>query len=124
MDNKNFEELLSKGLIIFDFDGTLGDTRQNIVTTMQMTIAELHLPHRSEEECAATIGLPLAGCFRTLFPNIQDEMIPRCAETYRRLFNENMKTIQPQAFPGVVETLSILHQKGYTLTIASSRSHN
>ena len=115
---------MNKGLIIFDFDGTLGDTRRNIIMTMQMTIAELHLPNRSEEECAATIGLPLAGCFKTLFPEIQDEFILRCAETYRRLFNENLKTIQPQAFPGVVETLSILHQKGLTLTIASSRSHN
>ena len=115
---------MNKGLIIFDFDGTLGDTRRNIVTTMQMTIAELHLPNRSEEECAATIGLPLAECFRTLFPDIQDEFISRCAETYRRFFNENLKTIQPEAFPGVVETLSILHQEGFTLTIASSRSHN
>ncbi len=110
-------------LIIFDFDGTLGDTRQNIVTTMQMTIEELHLPNRSEEECAATIGLPLAGCFRTLFPDIQEELITRCAETYRRVFNENLKNIRPEAFPGVVETLAILHQKGFTLTIASSRSH-
>jgi phosphoglycolate phosphatase len=91
---------------------------------MQMTIAELHLPNRSEEECAATIGLPLAGCFRTLFPDIQDELIPRCAETYRRFFNENLKTIHPEAFPAVVETLSILHQKGFVLTIASSRSRN
>ena len=115
---------MSKGLIIFDFDGTLGDTRRNIVTTMQMTIAELHLPIRSEEECAATIGLPLAGCFRTLLPDIQEELIPRCAETYRRFFNENLKTIHPEAFPGVVETLSILHQKGFVLTIASSRSRN
>ena len=115
---------MRKGLIIFDFDGTLGDTRRNIVTTMQMTIAELHLPNRSEEECAATIGLPLAGCFKTLFPDIQDELIPLCAETYRKFFNENLKTIQPEAFPGVVETLSILHQKGFTLTIASSRSRN
>ena len=115
---------MSKGLIIFDFDGTLGDTRRNIVTTMQMTIAELHLPIRSEEECAATIGLPLAGCFRTLFPDIQEELIPRCAEKYRRFFNENLKTIHPEAFPGVVETLSILHQKGFVLTIASSRSRN
>ena len=48
---------MNKGLIIFDFDGTLGDTRRNIVTTMKMTIAELQLPNRSEEECAATIGL-------------------------------------------------------------------
>ena len=115
---------MSIRLIIFDFDGTLGDTRRNIVTTMQMTIAELHLPSRSEEECAATIGLPLAECFRTLFPDIQEELIPRCAETYRRFFNENLKTIQPEAFPGVVETLSILHQNGFTLTIASSRSRN
>jgi len=115
---------MNKGLIIFDFDGTLGDTRRNIVTTMQMTIKELHLPNRSDEECAATIGLPLAGCFRTLFPDIQDEFIPRCAETYRRLFNENLKTIHPEAFPGVVETLSVLHQEGFTLTIASSRSRN
>ena len=115
---------MSKGLIIFDFDGTLGDTRRNIVTTMQMTIEELHLPNRSEEECAATIGLPLAGCFRTLFPDIQEELIPRCAETYRRFFNENLKNIHPEAFPGIVETLAILHQKGLTVTIASSRSHN
>ena len=115
---------MNKGLIIFDFDGTLGDTRRNIVMTMQMTITELHLSNRSEDECAATIGLPLAGCFRTLFPDLQEGLISRCAETYRRLFNENLKNIRPEAFPDVVETLSVLHQKGFTLTIASSRSHN
>lgn len=115
---------MNKGLIVFDFDGTLGDTRRNIVTTMQMTIAELRLPYRSEQECAATIGLPLTGCFRTLFPDTQDELVLLCAETYRRLFNENLKNFRPEAFPGVVETLSILHQKGFMLTIASSRSHN
>ena len=80
-------------LIIFDFDGTLGDTRRNIVTT-------------------------------TLFPDIQEELITRCSETYRRIFNENLKKIQPQAFPGVVDTLAALHQKGIVLTIASSRSRN
>ena len=45
---------MSIKLIIFDFDGTLGDTRRNIVTTMQMTIKELQLPSRTEAECAAT----------------------------------------------------------------------
>ena len=111
-------------LVIFDFDGTLGDTRQNIVTTMQMTIKELHLPERHETECASTIGLPLAGCFQTLFPDAEDYLIARCAETYRRIFNENLQTIHPQPFPHVVETLSVLHQQGFKLAIASSRSHN
>ena len=115
---------MSIKLIIFDFDGTLGDTRRNIVTTMQMAIKEMQLPERSEAECASTIGLPLAGCFRTLFPDIQDELIPRCAETYRRIFNENLQKITPEAFPGVVKTLKTLKEEGFVLTIASSRSRN
>ena len=115
---------MSIKLIIFDFDGTLGDTRRNIVTTMQMAIKEMQLPERSESECASTIGLPLAGCFRTLFPDIQEELIPRCAETYRRIFNENLRKITPEAFPGVVKTLKNLKERGLTLTIASSRSRN
>ena len=115
---------MSIKLIIFDFDGTLGDTRRNIVTTMQMTIKEMQLPERSEAKCASTIGLPLAGCFRTLFPDIQVELIPRCAETYRRIFNENLQKITPEAFPVVVKTLKTLKEQGFTLTIASSRSRN
>ena len=115
---------MSIKLIIFDFDGTLGDTRRNIVMTMQMTIKEMQLPERSEAECASTIGLPLAGCFRTLFSDIQDELIPRCAETYRRIFNENLQKITPEAFPGVVKTLKTLKEQGFVLTIASSRSRN
>lgn len=50
-------------LIIFDFDGTLGDTRHNIVLTMQQTMVELHLPVADEAACAATIGLPLEDCW-------------------------------------------------------------
>lgn len=110
-------------LIIFDFDGTLGDTRQNIVTTMQMTIDELALPKRSDDECASTIGLPLAGCFKTLYPDLQDEKLQVCAETYRRIFSQNLQTIKPQTFPHVNETLKELKARGLALTIASSRSH-
>lgn len=110
-------------LIIFDFDGTLGDTRRNIVTTMQMTIAELGLPYRSDTECASTIGLPLYGCFETLFPDTDKTIIQQCTDTYRRIFQENLQTIKPQAFPKVVETLHALKGKGLTLAIASSRNH-
>jgi phosphoglycolate phosphatase len=114
---------MRKRLIIFDFDGTLGDTRRTIVTTMQMTIKELQLLGRSDDECAATIGLPLIGCFKAMFPDLQAEQIQQCADTYRRIFNENQRIIKPQAFPHVVEILSALKEQGFTLTIASSRSH-
>lgn len=110
-------------LIIFDFDGTLGDTRRNIVTTMQMTISELGLSGRSDDECASKIGLPLDGCFEALYPEESKETIQLCTDTYRRIFQENLLTMKPQVFPKVKETLPALKERGYTLTIASSRSH-
>ena len=110
-------------LIIFDFDGTLGDTRRNIVTTMQMTIAELGLSGRTDDECTSKIGLPLDGCFEALYPEEAKETIQHCTDTYRRIFLENLLTMKPQVFPKVKETLRVLTEQGYTLTIASSRWH-
>lgn len=110
-------------LVIFDFDGTLGDTRQNIVTTMQMTIAEMGLTSRTDNQCASTIGLPLTGCFKSLYPQADNTTILECAETYRRIFKENILTIHPKTFPMVKETLQLLKDKGMLIAIASSRSH-
>ncbi|MBR6884958.1 MAG: HAD family hydrolase [Prevotella sp.] len=107
--------------VILDFDGTMGDTRSLIVKTMQQTIAELHLPHRTEEQCASMIGLPLKQTFLELIP-MSDEMGDRCAETYRRLFFENNQPGVVPVFPHVIETIEALYAKGVLLTIASSRS--
>ena len=52
--------------IIFDFDGTLGDTRHNIVVTLQATMRDLGLEVRSVEECVSTIGLTLEDSFLTM----------------------------------------------------------
>lgn len=109
-------------LIIFDFDGTLGDTRRNILLTMRQTLEELSLPVACEEECAATIGLPLRDCFLQLFPDLSDELADRCAATYRHIFDINKKQLVPALFPHVRETLAELYARGYILTVASSRS--
>ena len=100
-------------LIIFDFDGTLGDTRGNIVRTMQMTIAELGLAGRTDDECASKIGLPLDGCFEALYPDESKETFLLCADTYRRIFQDNLLTMKPQVFPKVKETLTALKGLGY-----------
>ena len=109
-------------LIILDFDGTLADTRGLIVKTMQQTLEALGLESRTDDQCAAMIGLPLKQAFTHLLP-MTDEMGERCVETYRRIFNENNALYVIPTFPHVIETLHQLHEQGYTLTIASSRSN-
>ena len=109
-------------LIILDFDGTLADTRGLIVKTMQQTLEALGLETRTDDQCAAMIGLPLKQAFTDLIP-MTDEMGERCVETYRCIFNENNALYVIPTFPHVIETLHQLHEQGYTLTIASSRSN-
>ena len=106
--------------LILDFDGTLGDTKALIVKTMQQTINELSLPSRTDAECAAMIGLPLKQTFTDMIP-MSDEMGDKCAEVYRRLFDINNVKGIVSIFPHVAETISAVHDKGVTLTIASSR---
>ena len=108
-------------LIVFDFDGTLGDTRANIVTTMRETIRTMGLPPVDEEAIAATIGLTLEDGFRQMFPGLSDEDTLRCAALYREIFERTRKTLVPSLFPHVKETLAALKARGYVLTVASSR---
>jgi phosphoglycolate phosphatase len=109
-------------LIILDFDGTLADTRGLIVKTMQQTLDALGLEPRTDDQCAAMIGLPLKQAFTDLLP-MTDEMGEQCVETYRRIFNANNALYIIPTFPNVLETLHQLHEQGYILTIASSRSN-
>ena len=109
-------------LVILDFDGTMADTRSLIVRTMQKVIATLHLDKRTDEECAAMIGLPLRETFTTLLP-ISKEQGLECERLYREIFAASDPIKSVQLFPKVLETIAGLHSKGITLTIASSRGH-
>ena len=108
--------------IIFDFDGTIGDSQSLIVKTLQDTMRARKLEVKSEEACAKTIGLRLDEAFVSLF-GMSDEEGMECAATYREIFLDNKKTMIVQPFPHVIETLRALHRQGYVLGMASSRNH-
>ena len=108
-------------VIIFDFDGTLCDTRSNIIIAFRATMEHLGLDMRDEETCGATIGLTLRDGFKSMYPDFDDAKIDYCVETYRQIFAERRKELMPDLFPGVKETLEALHKRGYRMTIATSR---
>ena len=109
-------------MVILDFDGTIADTAAVIIKTTQATISELGLPSRTDEQCAAMIGLRLVEIPPVLFPecDIDGDLY---AGTYRRLFHKFNTEGAVEVYPNVVETLKTLKAKGLILTIASSRSH-
>ena len=108
--------------IIFDFDGTIGDSQALIVKTLQDTMRARNLEVKSDEACAKTIGLRLDEAFVVLF-GMSDAEGLECAATYREIFLENKKMMKVEPFPHVIETLRELHSRGYILGMASSRNH-
>ena len=106
--------------IIYDFDGTLGDSQQLIVGTIRQTLDNLYLEPRSIEQCTAVIGLPLKAMFMKLLP-MTDDMGTLCAQTYRHIFDQRNVSGAVKPFPHVVETIHALRDRGFCQTIASSR---
>ena len=108
-------------VIIFDFDGTLCDTRSNIIVAFRATMERLGLEMRDEATCGATIGLTLRDGFKSMYPEFDDAKIDYCVDTYRQIFAERREELMPELFPGVKATLEELHRRGHRMTIASSR---
>lgn len=107
-------------LVILDFDGTLADTQPIIIASIQATLKELHLPERTDAECRTIIGLPLAECFTTLC-GVDDTTAERCADIYRRVFDELNTDGTVRLFPHVLETIKAMHDRGLQMAICSSR---
>ena len=108
-------------LIVFDFDGTLGDTLELILKCNHETRRRMGAPVIPDSAVIATIGIPLRDGLRVMNPGVLEEDIPVWFRTYREVFSEYEPRMVPALFPGVKETLEILHAKGYILTVASSR---
>lgn len=109
-------------LIIFDFDGTLADTTDAILACYSATMDSLCLPRRNEDECRATIGVPLRNGFEQLYPDFDAGRIDQCLKEYRHLFPAMKETYPAVLFEGVGKVLVELHEMGSTLAVASSRT--
>ena len=107
--------------ILFDFDGTLADTREGIVRTVLGTLERMGLPPALPSEIVKTIGLPLTECFRRA-TTTPEERIEEAADIYRDIF-PMLALDHITLFPDVLDTLATLQQQDVTMAIVSSRHH-
>ncbi|MCQ2294253.1 MAG: HAD family hydrolase [Bacteroidales bacterium] len=107
--------------ILFDFDGTIADTQQGIIRTVQGTLSRMGLPQADPQAVAKTIGLPLTECFR-LATTVDHAHLEQAADIYRKIF-PSLALDCITLFPGVLETLQHLHTLGAEMAIVSSRHH-
>ena len=110
------------GGIVFDFDGTIADTRDSIVGTFEETFRRMGLPSPGPTRITATIGVPLHLAFQHVAGMDEDES-RRAVEVYREIFRSR-EISSVRLFDGIDGVIHRLSARGYPLAIASSRSHH
>ena len=98
--------------VIFDWDGTLGDTRQVIVIAFQSALSEINCKV-SDEYIERRIGIGAADTFRDILRSAKkrfdEKLIQRLVERKSQL--EIELTDQVKLFPGARELLEALQGK-------------
>jgi len=105
-------------LILFDCDGTLTDSHGAIVNAMQQAFISCGLEAPDGAAVNSIIGLSLQAAIVTLAPGLSSHDV--IAEAYRQhyLASEEGLTL----YPGVVETLEALKQRGYWMAVVTGKS--
>jgi len=107
-------------LVIFDWDGTLMDSVDRIVSSMQAAakVASLKIP--SNEQAKQIIGLSMPNVVEVLFPERTQAQEKILIEQYRRQYKELNRVPTPM-FNNAVELLNKLRQKNKLLAVATGK---
>ncbi len=111
-------------LIVFDFDGTLVDSLQFIVTAMTRAFEDQGLPAPAPEAVRRIVGLRLEAAAARLLPDPQDmDTAERIVGSYRAAFHDMRarNEVDEPLYPGVRETLALLNRPGVCLGIATGK---
>jgi pyrophosphatase PpaX len=103
--------------VVFDFDGTLMDTNDAVMSSWQYAARELLGREFPEETLTATLGEPILHSVEYLFPGLDPDLV---VKKYREFHYEHFADMI-RIFPGVREMLDSLKAGGYKLGLVTNR---
>lgn len=109
-------------LFIFDWDGTLSDSKAKITKAMQLAAQDLGWLPLDDHLIHNIIGLGLPEAIHSLYPDVGLPERQRLRDAYASHFLSLDEDCPSDFFPGVMDTLHRLKTDGHTLTIATGKS--
>jgi len=107
-------------LIVFDWDGTLADSANAIVFSIQGAARDLGVTEPSNEEARYVIGLGLSEAIEHLLPGLTSQNLILLSERYRHHYLAQDKKIS--LYKGASEIISALHAENFLLAVATGKS--
>jgi phosphoglycolate phosphatase len=112
---------MDRGVVLFDLDGVLVDSRGPITGCINRALAAHGLPERDPADLYRYIGPPLLAAFAELLGEpVSSPAVLDCAATYREHYAEASLT-ETEVTPGIADALAALASEGRRLGVATSK---
>ena len=108
--------------VIFDLDGTLLDTLQDLGAGANMALRRFGFPEHTMEEYKHFIGNGIPKLIARAVPPGTDEETTRQVLAFYLDYYPAHCTEHTRFFPGVPETVAALARRGYTLGVLSNKT--
>jgi len=106
--------------IIFDFDGTLIDSRPGVITAFKRTIKKLTSKQIDEQKIAQLIGAPLAQIISVLLDTDDRATIYRGSELFKKYYSKE-GIYQNTVYPGIGKMLAVFKNQSCQLFVVSNK---
>ncbi len=111
----------SETIIIFDMDGTVLDTLEDLSVSVNYALEKFHLPPRMPEEYRHFFGNGVRHAIRLAAPDgTPEDVIDGVMEVYREHYNKHCLD-HTRPYDGILELMSELKSREFKLAIVSNK---
>lgn len=109
--------------ILFDLDGTLLDTLDDLANSVNYALRTHHLPERSHTEIRSFLGNGIRNLMLDAVGRcMSDEAFEPVFQTFRTYYVEHCLD-KSKPFAGIIDLLKALQQRGITMAVVSNKLH-
>ncbi|MCI8659961.1 MAG: HAD family hydrolase [Lachnospiraceae bacterium] len=110
---------MKKKYVLFDLDGTLTDSREGIINSIEYMLRFYGISVEDRESLLPWLGPPLKDSLMK-YHGFDERTALEGVEKYREYF-DRQGIFENRLFPGIEDMLFCLKEKGYVLLVATSK---
>lgn len=108
-------------LVIFDLDGTLLNTIEDLAACANHVLEKRGMPVHSVEEITRMVGRGMRNLIKAATPPMTpDQTVDTFLKEFLEWYQDHLD-VYTKAYPGMVELVNRLNKKGYSIAVASNK---
>ena len=109
--------------IVFDLDGTLTDTLDDLRSSVNFALSQFGFPERSRDEIRSFVGNGVRRLiYRSVPENTDTATAEKCLEVFREHYKAN-SCVETKPYDGIADLLETLKKRGIKTAVVTNKMH-